>query len=708
MLREIPIVSTGLRFAFVCGVLLLMGWRAQEDPRDGDRFRRIREYVGTITVREEVSFEKKRPGDGTGFLGSEERSKVSCAAEYSVILRNGGGNSWTGSSTMKGTVEVENFLEQRYDPKSGVHSTTFRETWSGTGPSVEKVRVDLEIRPESGTYDLSIPPFSIRVRHEQTSTGQDPISETSDYNACRLDADMKNVKLPTSGLTLSGSATPAWFVPEKDRTHTLTVSWNLVPEGEDPLEVVVEPEGYDRWIPRALGQEEKTDERIAIHARLQRADGSRLTEVATKFTFELTDVSAEPGTCLNQPKEPKKTPDRDLRFENQPGLQRLDAQGQRAETTAPALVEAKAVVSCFDWGAWGTIRVLAEVQGRVIVGHLKGDKQRKLIPLPKRSDRSKIADAWKKSVGADGRADEEDADELPKGCHDGDGLTLYEEYRGSYVGGRHRRGDPKVKELFVLDRIGGRSKSGIAIFTAAGRLMVHHELTLDEVTGFDPAEEHAQNPPGIRINFNHDQGPRKADKYVVLLTLLPQALGYAFADGGPGRPKRVTMTLDFDPSDWNVARKGRTKVVTDLYGVTIAHEMFHCCNLPHHGEDDQGELAWPPTPGAIALREDGTPTKVARSTIYLGIEGGQHSGVEDCVMRYDCAEAYASKSALKTYYVPTLGEMTGLFLCDSKKGDGVNSWSRRPQSRYGDASTGGECRRRVCVNDSIRSSPNHR
>ncbi len=102
------------------------------------------------------------------------------------------------------------------------------------------------------------------------------------------------------------------------------------------------------------------------------------------------------------------------------------------------------------------------------------------------------------------------------------------------------------------------------------------------------------------------------------------------------------------------------------------------------------------------LREDGTivpPARFAKGWYaYIGTPGQQHSGVEDCLMRYDMATAYASTTQPLTRYQVDK-EMSGLSLCTRKVDPGgVNAASHRPQSRYGDALVG-NCRGQLRVKD---------
>src|SRR5207248_2625192 len=132
------------------------------------------------------------------------------------------------------------------------------------------------------------------------------------------------------------------------------------------------------------------------------------------------------------------------------------------------LTTATANIACYDYGAYGKIKVTAEVAGGEIVGYLQGDasKTAKPVLLPKRKDNSFIADAWKDDNGVSDLGDDDDSEDSPAGDgHKGDGLTLYEEYRGFSENLRHIRTDPITKDLLIADLINNwRSKNGIQLF----------------------------------------------------------------------------------------------------------------------------------------------------------------------------------------------------------------------------------------------------
>ena len=92
---------------------------------------------------------------------------------------------------------------------------------------------------------------------------------------------------------------------------------------------------------------------------------------------------------------------------------------------------------------------------------------------------------------------------------------------------------------------------------------------------------------------------------------------------------------------------------------------------------------------------------------YVGGPQRQHSGNDQCIMRYFFANAYQSTADSSIYYLSAAGtESVGISLCPTGSGTGVNATSHKPQSRYGNAAKDrGACQSWVCVNDKYAPNP---
>lgn len=235
---------------------------------------------------------------------------------------------------------------------------------------------------------------------------------------------------------------------------------------------------YEEWLPKGGSDEATEGNRFHLTVRLHRAsEGDTRPLPKARFKFRLTDISREPGVCLNWPHRdyPARLdvtpPPLDLGFapvtdSNAPYTVQYDSDTEiTAETKDPA--ESFTIpICCYDFGARGTITVTATTEaGEVLETRIANYPDRTSLALPLDDNGNGIADAWERKMGIAGRRYGPDCDDdsVPAGqAGRGDGLALWEEYRGFMVQGVHHRLSPWVKDVFVRDA------NGIQAFIAAG------------------------------------------------------------------------------------------------------------------------------------------------------------------------------------------------------------------------------------------------
>jgi hypothetical protein len=537
--------------------------------------------------------------------------------------------------------------------------------WKRSGHFVQRNQIEpFSIR----IYDQALPEEGIHIYRRMPATVDARSSES---------ADVQNYA--------DQSWAPYYNFPELER-GTGSFELMLVPEAES-LELIVEPQDYESWVPKADYDPALAGNHLALRARLQRRGGGDPGEKASQLRFELTQVSAEPGVALNHPPPNLARVDPDLRFEAErnPNLV-IGNEGRRAETHPTPIgsyTEAQAELSAFDWGAWAELRVRALMpDGRWILGRLRDDPRPQIL-LPKRKPGSRIPDALRQNAGIGDLPDDDDGETDPQGDgFAGDGLTLYEEYRGFYENGEHIRAHPKQKDLFLVDEIGGRAKLGNARFARETGLRVHHELWRTEL-----------RDPRI-INVNHMEGPHRVDQHGLVLLV---------GEAG-GRLAGRAFSTRGDPS-----------TPGDIERRVVAHELAHAVNVWHHGSTDARWTTW--TRERRGLRnvvvegwdeidvrsEDGRRVRIdqAELGLYVASPHGEHSGSNECLMRYFVADAYRDDAnASVRYWTDGAGEPGGSLLCRDSQGTGVNAPGRQPRPRHLDASLcAGDCVHQVRVND---------
>jgi hypothetical protein len=630
--------------------------------------------------------------------------------------------------------------------------------------------------PAELTYNLVLTPKKGPVVRERT---QREISASPETGTPTLPYPAKGfILFAGNNKCEHGRSVPGSLVGEVVWEYTVY----LEPASMEELKLEIEEtDAYKQWRPETT-PECAAGAPLNVKAKVVDAKGGTPQVSVEKFVWELIETSKEPGVAMNFPLEAKDQRfDLDLDAEGEFFL--LENKNQRMTRAVRSGFSDTVKVVPYDWGGWATLQVTAYMRdGRQVRGKVKGRTEVGLR-LPKRSADSHIADVWKeqKKSGADDLDDESVAGQKDNG----DGFSLYEEYRGFVVDGQRIEGDPEQKDFFVLNLIGADAQAGLDLFTAVSQLAVHDRLK--------PAE---MSEKTRLMNGNHRRGARNQEQHGVWIKTFASvsALGGSGAfttlnkTGVGGRPGLVDgigiLARTSEDSDFNKPFNLAASDMIFAYDRAIAHELLHSVGVEHHGEGDynmivgyastrnplnktgrpyygtelekpidlrteEGEdVAQRDIPEYIKMRQfldmilldrclkegEGyikrngvgysgykTPQDYADFQIEIlgvfcfmhisgivGVDHGEHSGAEDCLMRYYFAKYYESKKPAtignKQYYLIGDGtEHTGLQICHDKIGTGVNAPGHKPQSRYGDAANG-DCFTSICPNDGVPPS----
>ena len=170
---------------------------------------------------------------------------------------------------------------------------------------------------------------------------------------------------------------------------------------------------------------------------------------------------------------------------------------------------------------------------------------------------------------------------------------------------------------------------------------------------------------------------------------------------------------------------------TAYMDASFAHELLHAIGVRHHGGGDY-DVYWKVEGDAVlefhsdggkprTLTGSGVPITIVKADGtditakyvernratggtdgLVGVERGESSGDDTCVMRYDRNSAYVPSGRpgvrvlIQTDVNP---EPVGSAICRSGTGTGINAASPGP-SRYGDAQTGrGNCWDKMKISD---------
>src|SRR5208337_4431079 len=247
------------------------------------------------------------------------------------------------------------------------------------------------------------------------------------------------------------------------------VDWSVSGgDTELPEAEIIPPDNYNTWLPEA-GKDESTPGNVIVATvKLhKRGDPNKSAGKKAKFRFALSDVSQERGVCLNWPPyaQSKTTPDLKIDRKANPTLDPA-GDGQSA-TTLKSGESATVTITSYDWGAYGHLTATAILDNNEgeITAHVQGGEKYDLT-IPKDDNGNHIADFWEKTH-AGGNAEADDDEQPPGNGDHGDGLSLYEEYRGFHVQGGHIWTNPKLKDIFIYDStglgVGYFARSGLAI-----------------------------------------------------------------------------------------------------------------------------------------------------------------------------------------------------------------------------------------------------
>ena len=227
--------------------------------------------------------------------------------------------------------------------------------------------------------------------------------------------------------------------------------------------------------------------------------------------------------------------------------------------------------------------------------------------LPKMKSPGWVADSWKQKNKAASLADDDDNEKVEGQKDNGDGFTLYEEYRGWAENEKHIEGDPKRKDFFVLNRIGLNARPGIELFEQLSKLRVHSKLRLFEMSVKDRL-----------MNGNHRDGPHRVDQHGVWVkTFTREKLGDNGADtpmtkagvaGRPGITKGIgILSRNNTESVFNQPFNLPAQDAIFAYDRAIAHELLHAVGVEHHGPDDTTGYALSFVPPNVPDNKVGRP-----------------------------------------------------------------------------------------------------
>jgi hypothetical protein len=525
----------------------------------------------------------------------------------------------------------------------------------------------------------------------------------------------------------SNSVSDTFQMPPNNDGQTGTASLNIfytltVGNPEEVEAIIIPQKGYQDWLPEGGKDESADGNRLDVTVELQKK-GQRNVKPAqgATFKFELVKVTKEPGVCLNWPPKSRviDPPDFDLKIDkNNPyfdsSLQNNPAQDGQSATSKRKLKKVELNIVSHDYGAWGQLKVTATLEdGTPVAVHVEDKPDIKVLTIPKDDNGNRIADAWKDRFGLEGssRSETSDEDSEPDTGpgHTGDGLSLYEEYRGFRIQGAHTRLNPRKKDVFIRNR----GELPVDLFKKSGLTM--HLIAKDEYARDD------STPNPAYVNFN-TSGFAHLQPNVHVLRLINRNLSGLLSDlgvvlgatgdlnGQPiGLPKNVRggwVRVDKAACLNSSMEWGEAELES-----TTAHELAHGCNVKHHGRGNYLILGV-----CVSYLDNPLPPEQQTQLYEVSAPGGQNSGDENCIMRYEGSKftqaADPAEEANSPYSWKLRGSiLNGLVMCGGKSLQGdkygklappgtlfCNTDAGPPFPRGGKAGEG-KCQQQFDVND---------
>lgn len=237
-------------------------------------------------------------------------------------------------------------------------------------------------------------------------------------------------------------------------TYTLTYE-----DHPSNLEVVIiTPDNYSSWLPEGGINEKVKGNDVLVSAELKiKGHPDLSTDKKAKFTFELVNTSHERGVCLNVPEEKlaDKTNPLDMKFDESNSNFTVANNGQQAISKKSDFY-AEIRINNYDWGARTQLKVTAilDDDNQKLIGHLDSDRTKDILDIPMDKNQNFIADAWEIDEGIYEKNLKAEWNEIdtPKGHKtEGDGISLYERYRGFRFYGNYERLKTDRKYIFIHD-----------------------------------------------------------------------------------------------------------------------------------------------------------------------------------------------------------------------------------------------------------------
>ncbi len=460
---------------------------------------------------------------------------------------------------------------------------------------------------------------------------QSSFVETAWNNGSTNGSITQNLNAWTDGMSLRWDSQDQG-APSPPLKGSLNISWSF---GSSPAKdrMFIRPENpkeYERLVPTAAELGDESDRReISFTSGFEENEGSH-EPLKGRIHFWLRNVSKNPGYCTNYSIGGKSqdTSGDDLRFvSGQDGIIIDPADPRHAYTESKETSEATIIVESRDAGAFGSIQATCEELGLIAKYEATGGQS---IAIPADTNNNHIADYWEQQMGIlhNNYKETWDEDAYPaEQRRNGDGYTLFEEYRGFMTKNGFIRTHPSKKDVFVYDP-DELIKTYYEPYNPAKLALHYIDPTMMKFNG------EANNPDNRWVNVNTPPERCYTRQYAIFVKR------WTIMDDTGGEVSRVTDKLNkLDAYSWT------KNPVKSIYMLKISPGTIEMAVRKIEN---------------LAVRQNTfqlllTSTVIHEFGHYIGIrhhmEGAQaSSGVFDCAMRYNTEAEYTHPELLKPQY----------------------------------------------------------
>jgi hypothetical protein len=384
----------------------------------------------------------------------------------------------------------------------------------------------------------------------------------------------------------------------------LQMTWalgNKLPQGR--MTIAPEDAGeYNGWIPAPIDDDRFGPAyRIRFTARIKPKEEGKPAPIG-KIDFWLCDVSHEKGVCGNFPLDGD-TGD-DLRFAKDQAGVTIDPANPRHAYMDKARDAATVTIEATDTGAYGVLQATCDELGLVAE-----DERTKLqsISIPLDDNHNHLADPWEKAKNIyQYNYQPSDDDPEPSGQRrNGDGYSVYEEYRGFMTKDGFARTDPRKKDLFVYDP-DGLVKKWYEPYNPAKLTLHYIDPSMMKFSGV------AKDPENRWVNCNSSEDKWYARQYAMFVkewsvmedktdgTIVGEASWHTLEDNLNGitndyagfeQPLKkiyiikiasaaIEKLIKTGVRDPNVQQDAYNKMMT----TAVIHEIGHGLGIHHHAD----------------------------------------------------------------------------------------------------------------------------